>query len=529
MTDEKESTKDYIKNVREDVDLLGASLYPEESSTHSQMRNCFTPNTPHKTAQNHASRSSPAPTHVHAQGGRAAPLSQATDVGCFLYLISSSLSMFLLRLAPRLASQASAAQRCGLATTTTAAPSNAATSLIAETLADMEEEAAAKAAASKSSPTPTAPAKGGAAELKAMGRTRLSLEERKRRRRALDGLGIAPFGQFLKQRGLALERAPTDTLQLNIGLYCNQACNHCHVESSPKRTQEMMNRETADRCLDFLRRSSSIRTLDLTGGAPELNTQFRHLVTEATPLGVSIIDRCNLTVLEEPGQEDLAAFLANHQVKVVASMPCYEEENVKRQRGSSVYHRSIAGLKKVNAAGYGQEGSGLHLTLVYNPVGAFLPPAQPPLQAKYKEELMARFGIKFNDLICITNMPIKRFADHLYRRGELEKYMQLLVQSFNPGAVEGLMCRTHLSVGWDGKVYDCDFNQQLDMTMSGGKRGGREGGMTIFDVQDAQALLEMKRPIMMDTHCFGCTAGEGSSCGGTIAAPAAAAAAVANA
>ena len=218
-----------------------------------------------------------------------------------------------------------------------------------------------------------------------MGRERISLEERKRRRRALDGLGIAPFGQFLAARGLApLTRAPLTTLQLNIGLYCNQACNHCHVESSPKRTKEMMDRATADRCLDFLRRSPSVTTLDLTGGAPELNAQFRYLVEQARPLGVEIIDRCNLTVLEEPGQEDLADFLAAHRVKVVASLPCYEEKNVRLQRGSSVYHRSIAGLRRLNAVGYGQEGTGLQLTLVYNPVGAFLPPAQPALEAKYK-------------------------------------------------------------------------------------------------------------------------------------------------
>lgn len=281
---------------------------------------------------------------------------------------------------------------------------------------------------------------------------------------------------------------------------------------------------------------------------------------EASPLGVEIIDRCNLTVLEEPGQEDLGAFLSKHRVKVVASLPCYDEKNVKLQRGSSVYQRSIAGLKKLNACGYvgvilpseffsfdllvlitcqgsgihclhkqinkrsqilllaqsryGQEGTGLHLTLVYNPVGAFLPPAQGPLESKYKEELATRFGIVFNDLICITNMPIKRFADALHRAGRLQEYMQLLVQSFNPQAVEGLMCRTHLSVGWDGRLYDCDFNQQLDMAMKGKKNGqssegggGSEGSctdsrpLTIFDVTDARDLEE--RSILLDNHCFG--------------------------
>ena len=372
----------------------------------------------------------------------------------------------------------------------------------------MEEEA--KAAPLKGAPT--------AAALRGMGRERLSLEERKRRRRALDGLGIKPFAAFLKERGLpALRRGPLTTLQLNIGLYCNQACNHCHVESSPKRTREQMDRATADRCLDFLRRSQpAVRTLDLTGGAPELNAQFRHLVAQAAALeGVEVIDRCNLTVLEEPGQEDLAAFLAAHKVRVVASLPCYEEKNVKIQRGSSVYQRSIKGLQKLNAAGYGQPGSGLQLTLVYNPVGAFLSPAQPALEAKYKEELAARFGVAFTDLICITNMPIKRFADALHRAGKLQEYMELLVNSFNPQAVHGLMCRSHLSVGWDGRLYDCDFNQQLDMALPGG-RGTAEGkGLTIFDVTDAGDLAA--RPILLDNHCFGCTAGEGSSCGGATA------------
>ncbi|TFJ83877.1 hypothetical protein NSK_004974 [Nannochloropsis salina CCMP1776] len=430
-------------------------------------------------------------------------------------------TMLLSFLPGRLALQASIRVKHLTTPATSTKVDSEAESLIPETLAAMEEERKAKALKGRSPSVSSSTSKStSVAELKALGRTRLSLEERKRRRRALDGLGIAPFSRFLREQGLNLERTLTETLQLNIGLYCNQACNHCHVESSPKRTHEMMSEEVATRCLDFLRRSPSIHTLDLTGGAPELNAQFRYLVRAAAPSGVSIIDRCNLTVLEEPGQEDLPEFLAHHQVHVVASLPCYEEENVKRQRGSSVYKRSIAGLKKLNAQGYGHEGSSLKLTLVYNPVGAFLPPSQPRLQAQYKEELAARFGVVFNDLVCLTNMPIKRFADHLHRTGELEQYMQLLVQSFNPKAVEGLMCRTHLSVGWDGRVYDCDFNQQLGMTMRGVGAvsapggGGENKGLTVFDVQDARELLEMRRPISVDTHCFGCTAGEGSSCGG---------------
>ncbi|KAG5175329.1 hypothetical protein JKP88DRAFT_271011 [Tribonema minus] len=359
-----------------------------------------------------------------------------------------------------------------------------------------------------------------AARLRALGAARMTLEEKKLRRRALDELGLPSFQQYLARAGLAVPRATSTILQLNIGLYCNQACAHCHVESSPRRT-ESMSREVAERCLVVLRASGGVATLDITGGAPELNPQFRYLVEQASALGVEIIDRCNLTVLQEPGQEDLAEFLAKHKVRVVASLPCYSPKNVNTQRGSGVFDRSILGLRQLNALGYGVEGSGLSLDLVYNPLGAFLPPPQEALEAKYKEELMEAFGITFNSLFTITNMPIKRFADFLYRRGELKDYMELLVRNFNPAATKGLMCKDTVSVGWDGRIFDCDFNQQLGLGM--GTAGTNEDapfdlktmgdvGYSIFDVDSLDELASTK--IVLESHCFGCTSGMGSSCQG---------------
>ncbi|CAK0784435.1 hypothetical protein CVIRNUC_007639 [Coccomyxa viridis] len=226
----------------------------------------------------------------------------------------------------------------------------------------------------------------------------------------------------------------------------------------------MMDRPTAERCITLLKESrGSLRTLDLTGGAPELNSQFRYLVTEAHAMGLEVIDRCNLTVLQEPGQEDLVSFLAQHKVRIVASMPCYSEANVNEQRGRGVFERSISGLRALNAVGYGQPGTGLTLDLVYNPNGAFLAPPTATLQAAYKQELSSSYGIAFDSLLCLNNMPIKRYVDYLQRRGQLEEYMQLLVSSFNASAAEGVMCRGTVSIGWDGRIYDCDFNQQLEM------------------------------------------------------------------
>lgn len=308
----------------------------------------------------------------------------------------------------------------------------------------------------------------------------------------------------MKKKPYHLNRAPTKILQINIGLYCNQACGHCHVESSPLRKDENMMAETAARCLELLKNSPSITTLDITGGAPELNSNFRYLVRMARELrpDLEIIDRCNLTVLQEPGQEDLVTFLKEQKVHIIASLPCYSEENVDTQRGNGVFERSIAALLALNDAGYGVDPS-LPLDLVYNPLGAFLPPPQDKLEEQYKVRLAENFGILFNQLFTITNMPIKRFADFLHRRGELEEYMSLLVRNFNKNTVESLMCLDTVSVGWDGQIYDCDFNQQLGMGL------GTTGGRTVFDIECMEDLMNIR--VRTDNHCFGCTAGMGSS------------------
>jgi radical SAM/Cys-rich protein len=295
---------------------------------------------------------------------------------------------------------------------------------------------------------------------------------------------------------------------MNIGLYCNQACGHCHVESSPLR-QEMMTAETAAQCVKLLAATPSITTLDITGGAPELNDSFRMLVQMARQVrpDVDIIDRCNLTVLQEPGQEDLVEFLKMHKVQVIASMPCYSEENVDQQRGNGVFERSIAALLALNEAGYGIEGSGLQLDLVYNPLGAFLPPEQQKLEQQYTIELEKNFGILFNQLFTMTNMPIKRFADFLHRRGELKDYMELLIRNFNADTTKSLMCLDTVSVGYDGKVFDCDFNQQLGLMV--GTDAIHKDGLSVFDMETLGDL--QKHEIRTDNHCFGCTAGMGSS------------------
>jgi radical SAM/Cys-rich protein len=300
-------------------------------------------------------------------------------------------------------------------------------------------------------------------KLATLGQKRMSLEERKHRRRALDTLGIPNFRQFVmqqqqqnlqaepdsKKKEASLEvlgRKPTQVLQLNIGLYCNQACNHCHVESSPKRT-ESMTVETAARCLELLKNSPEVTTLDITGGAPELNPHFRFLVQTARALrpnedDLDIIDRCNLTVLLEPGQADLVDFLKTHRVHVIASLPCYSKKNVDMQRGKAVFDRSIAALIKLNEAGYGQPETGLRLDLVYNPSGPFLPPKQDILEQQYKEQLRDNYGIVFNNLFTLSNMPIKRFADSLHRQQQMETYMDLLAKNFNFDTLYNVMCRT---------------------------------------------------------------------------------------
>jgi radical SAM/Cys-rich protein len=317
---------------------------------------------------------------------------------------------------------------------------------------------------------------------------------------------LADFDGALQEHGFAeLRRREVTTLQINVGKLCNQACHHCHVEAGPKRT-EIMQAEVADRIISLLARTPSIHTVDITGGAPELNENFSRLVLLARALGRHVIDRCNLTVLFEPGQEDLAEFLADNRVEVVASLPCYTAENVDQQRGRGVFEKSIAALRQLNALGYGHEGSPLQLNLVYNPLGASLPPAQEKLEADYKKQLREKFGLEFNRLFTITNMPISRFADFLVRAGKLQSYMGLLVNHFNSGTVERLMCRSMVSVGWEGQIYDCDFNQMLEIKAPG-KR-------TIWDVESFD-VFEGAR-VATAGHCFGCTAGSGSSCGGSL-------------
>ncbi len=303
----------------------------------------------------------------------------------------------------------------------------------------------------------------------------------------------------------ALRRGRVTTLQVNIGLRCNLACHHCHVESGPKRTERLDAKGLA-RIVELLDLNPGLTTLDLTGGAPELHDGFRDLVRAARARGRRVIDRCNLTVLEEPGQEDTAEFLAAQQVDIVASLPCYGEENVDRQRGRGVFDGSLRALKNLNALGYGRDPA-LRLDLVYNPVGAFLPPAQAKLEAEYRERLAADFGIVFDRLLTITNMPIQRFAHQLRRDGAYDDYLTLLVSHFDAANLPGVMCRSLVSVAWDGTLYDCDFNQALGLPLPGSRR-------TIFEIDDLDRLAG--DPIATGAHCFGCTAGAGSSCGGAL-------------
>lgn len=303
----------------------------------------------------------------------------------------------------------------------------------------------------------------------------------------------------------ALRRQPLETLQVNLGYQCNQRCLHCHVNAGPNRT-EMMSRETLELIIPVLQ-ARGIQTLDLTGGAPELHQDFRYLVAKATKVGVKIIDRCNLTILFESGQEGLAEFLAEHKVEVVASMPCYSLENVDQQRGEGVFDKSIAGLQKLNALGYGKSGSGLNLNLVYNPLGPSLPPNQQSLEADYRHELKKHFNIEFSQLFALANMPIKRFGSTLISKGQFDRYMQLLKDNYQAANLNNVMCRSLVSVDWQGRLYDCDFNQQLDLPLiSSSQRHLRD---LLHDSLDNQ-------PIAVAAHCYGCTAGQGSSCGGAL-------------
>ncbi len=315
------------------------------------------------------------------------------------------------------------------------------------------------------------------------------------------------FDAALSRNGVpALVRGEVTTLQVNLGKRCNQACLHCHVEAGPART-ESMDLASVRRVLALVSASPSIDVVDITGGAPELHPQFRMLVEEARALGRSVIDRCNLTVLYEPGMEDLPAFLAKHQVTITASLPCYSPKNVDAQRGKGVFDKCVAALRRLNELGYGSRPE-LPLHLVYNPVGPALPPAQVALEAVYKEELRAHLGIEFNRLFTITNMPIKRFLHALEREGKGTEYMDLLVASFNAATLPGLMCRSLVSVAWDGTLHDCDFNQMAEIPL------GRPHRRTIWDVEDLAALRG--GVIATASHCFGCTAGAGSSCGGAL-------------
>jgi radical SAM/Cys-rich protein len=303
-----------------------------------------------------------------------------------------------------------------------------------------------------------------------------------------------------------LRASGIDIMQLNLGKMCNQTCKHCHVDAGPDR-KEMMSRSTMQFCLDVLK-NSEIDVVDLTGGAPELNPDFRWLVEQIKKLGKHVIVRCNLTIiLANKRFYDLPDFFKQHQVEVVSSLPSFTQDRTDRQRGDGVFEDSIKALQMLNQVGYGKEGSGLILNLVYNPAGAFLPPSQAALEKEYKMELSSRYDLVFNQLYAITNMPISRYLDYLLSSGNYSRYMDKLISAFNPALVQNLMCRNTLSVGWDGYLYDCDFNQMLDLKLSA---SGNQ------HISDFDFVILKNRNIVIKQHCFGCTAGEGSSCGGSL-------------
>ena len=320
--------------------------------------------------------------------------------------------------------------------------------------------------------------------------------------------GIPSFQTTLAVNGImSLTSGQLKSLQVNVGKLCNQTCRHCHVDAGPDR-RELMTKENFLHCLRLLS-ESTIETVDITGGAPEMNPLFEWFVTEVRRLGRHVIDRCNLTILTAPGFTHLPQFLAEHQVEVIASLPCYLEENCDAQRGDGVFQKSIEALKLLNGLGYGRENSELKLSLVYNPVGPSLPPNQQKLEQSYRDQLRQRFGIEFNHLYTITNMPISRFLDDLLQTGRYEKYMALLLNAFNRDSVEGLMCRSTISIDWQGNLYDCDFNQMLDLPLTDALPR-HISGVRITDIEN--------RPIAVGRHCYGCTAGAGSSCTGSLVA-----------
>ncbi len=317
---------------------------------------------------------------------------------------------------------------------------------------------------------------------------------------------VEPFGKRLEALDKTLVRSRVAELQINLGKLCNQTCTHCHVEAGPTKKRENMNGETVDRIIMLSDSCQQLQTVDLTGGAPEMNPHFRRLVSHFRERGLRVIDRCNLTILSEDGFEWVSGFLAENGVDVVASLPCYLEDNVDGQRGKGVFGRSIDGLLELNELGYGR--GPLRLDLVFNPTGPALPPDQESLQADYKRELKKRFEIDFDNLLTITNIPIKRYAKYLQKQGRLEEYMKLLSDNFNPLAADQVMCRTLVSIGWDGTVYDCDFNQMLEMPIGGGQQE------TVWSIESFDQLVDQR--IAVADHCYGCTAGAGSSCGGAV-------------
>ena len=305
-----------------------------------------------------------------------------------------------------------------------------------------------------------------------------------------------------------LSRVGVSILQVNLGYLCNQQCLHCHVNAGPNR-KELMDEGNIQAVIEYLKAAPSVKLLDLTGGAPELNPYFRELVTTVTGMGISVIDRCNLTILSEPGQEGLAEFLAEHKVQITASLPCYQKENVDGQRGKGVFDRSMSGLKELNDLGYGKEGTGLKLDLVYNPTGPFLPPSQVELEQDYKKQLLDQNGVVFNRLLTLANMPIQRFGSTLISKGQFNDYMELLQGAHQDANLSTVMCRDLLSVDWQGNVYDCDFNQMLALPLQ--TQDVEKPHLRDLTGKDVTGL-----PIVVSGHCFGCTAGQGSSCGGAL-------------
>jgi radical SAM/Cys-rich protein len=318
--------------------------------------------------------------------------------------------------------------------------------------------------------------------------------------------GYSPFETRLDQAGLFPLRATGMTVfQINVGKLCNQTCRHCHVDAGPDRT-ESMSRETAALCMQALAKTD-IPTVDITGGAPELNPNFRWLVEQARGLGRHVMDRCNLSVLLIPSQADLAEFLATHRVEIIASLPSYRASQTDAQRGEGIFEKSIEALHRLNQLGYGNPDSGLALNLVYNPVGAFLPPKQEAIEAQFRKELRARHGVEFTHLYTITNMPVSRYLEFLVESGNYEQYMERLANAFNPTAAAGVMCRSMISIGWDGTLYDCDFNQMLELPVDHGSPS---------HIRDFDPGQLNQRQIVTRNHCYGCTAGTGSSCGGSV-------------